>query len=255
MGDFNMMIRLGALVLLLSIVAEAYNETLPNGNKTQIAMADMSYGTHIFALSKEGYLIHQVGHMYNLSDPGVWQLMPNPHAGSTPAGQPQTFDSDPAVGQNKDGRLEIIMRNHIGLDFWHWYQVNASDPWTWVGPREPACLCNFPPCAGQTKCGNNANCGNDGYDCSAPENSNDGPKWWNSQAVFPTNNPTFIRTKDDKLKIYFRGFDGQMYSVQQVEAGNSTKYTSPDGYGTLLEWSLSKQSWCGHMYAPVKHLH
>ena len=118
--------------------------------------------------------------------------------------------------------------------------MNASDPWTWVGPREPACPCNFPPCKGQTKCGNNANCGNDGYDCSAPGFENSGPKWWNTQAVFPTSDISVSKVKDPKtgvgrIKAFFRGFDGQMYSVQQEIAGNSTKYTAPDGYGTLLE--------------------
>jgi len=167
-------------------------------------------------------------------DAGVWYELPNAHQGSTPQGTAQIYDSDPAIGQNADGRIEIFIRNHVGLDIWHWYQVNASDPWTWVGPREPACLCNFPPCKGQNKCGNNANCGNDGYDCAAPGFENDGAKWWNSQAVFPTSDLS-VSTVDGRIKVFFRGFDGLMYAVQQKIAGNSTKYDPPTGWGTMLE--------------------
>jgi len=213
----------------------AYNETLPNGNITKFAIKEMSYGTHVFAVSMKGYIVHQVAHPDSPSALGVWQLMPNAHQGSTPSDQAQTFDSDPTIGQNKDGRLEIFARSHISLDFWHWYQTNASDPMSWVGPREPACLCNFPPCKGQTKCGNNANCGNDGYDCTLPAFSNDGPKWWNTQAIFPTSDGTFVTTAKGGLRLYFRGFDGLMYSVEQDIPGNSSKYSTPTAWGTLLE--------------------
>merc|ERR1712192_1765 len=225
----------GFVLFALSIAStNAYNETLTPGNTTKVAVAEMSYGQHVFARSKDGFIVHQVAKKGGQAT-GYWSLLPNAHQGSTPAGVPQAYDSDPAIGQNADGRIEIIVRSHASLDFWHWYQVNASNPYTWVGPREPACLCNFPPCKGQTKCGNNANCGNDGYDCSAPGFENEGPKWWNTQAVFPTSDPTYTKSPDGKLKIYFRGFDGLMYSVEQVIAGNSTKYTAPDGYGILLE--------------------
>jgi hypothetical protein len=229
---------------------------------------------HVFALSNEGFIVHQairpfertdsprtgvspagqpsaerspsaatliqVAQPGNLSAFGTWYNMPNPHQGSTPAGVPQHYDSDPAIGQNADGRLEIFVRSHISLDIWHYYQVNASDPWTWVGPREPACLCNFPPCTDtkppQNKCGNNAQCGNDGYDCSAPGFDNSGAKWWNTQAVFPTSDLTVSRAnKEGKLRVFYRGFDGLMYSVEQEIAGNSTKYAAPEGWGTLLE--------------------
>merc|ERR1719506_1610742 len=89
------------------------------------------------------------------------------------------------------------------------------------------------------RCGNNANCGNDGYDCSAPGFENSGPKWWNSQAIFPTSDGTFVSeaTSDgpNRLRLFYRGFDGLMYSVAQVIPGNSTKYGAPESWGTLLE--------------------
>jgi len=208
-----------------------------------VAVKQMSYGLHIFAISNKGFVVHQVvkpsSGVPGPDQIGVWLEMPNSHQGSTPSDQPQTYDSDPIVGQNDDGRLEVFLRSHISLDFWHYYQVSATDPYTWVGPREPACLCNFPPCKGQNKCGNNANCGNDGYDCTAPGFENSGAKWWNSQAIFPTSDGTFVNEKQtngpSKLKLYFRGFDGLMYSVGQSIAGNSTKYDPPESYGTLLE--------------------
>eukprot|EP00658_Telonema_sp_P-2_P004685 TRINITY_DN11736_c0_g1_i5.p1 TRINITY_DN11736_c0_g1~~TRINITY_DN11736_c0_g1_i5.p1 ORF type:complete len:287 (+),score=54.60 TRINITY_DN11736_c0_g1_i5:234-1094(+) len=274
-----------AAVLLDS--ALAYNQTLSDGNATHFGIHKTEYGIHVFATSKDGYIVHQVSLGPGNQDPnstGVWLLMPNAHQGSTPSGHLQTYDSDPSVGQNDDGRLEILVRSHISLDFWHYYQTNASDPHSWVGPREPACLCNFPPCDGQTRCGNNAQCGNDGYDCSAPGFENSGPRWWNTQAIFPTSDGTFVKdpleqkcgsvnhcelnlempyphdgvchgtdmpcsclTHYDRargcgdtppprrLRNFFRGFDGLMYSVAQEIAGNSTKYGPPEAWGTLLE--------------------
>lgn len=260
--------------------------------------------------------------------------MPNSHQGSTPAGQPQTYDSDPILGQNDDGRLEILVRSHISLDFWHYYQEDANDPYKWVGPRcvlnltcltllvnrllagsqlvcatsrhartrqgnnpDPNSNLNLPrenhtryhspseqlihTCP--TRCGNNENCGNDGYDCSAPGFENSGPKWWNSQAIFPTSDGTFVnevpqsncpatsvcnynsnsvyphegvcsgtttpcscldswdvktcgvKQQPRRLRVFFRGFDGLLYSVAQLVPGNSTKYSPPEAYGTLLE--------------------
>eukprot|EP00656_Telonema_subtile_P032419 TRINITY_DN3558_c0_g2_i1.p1 TRINITY_DN3558_c0_g2~~TRINITY_DN3558_c0_g2_i1.p1 ORF type:complete len:308 (+),score=50.69 TRINITY_DN3558_c0_g2_i1:133-1056(+) len=276
------------LLALCAVPVLGYNQTLPDGNKTHFAVKQMSYGVHVFAVSKEGYIVHQVslgegGSVPPANATGIWQLLPNAHQGSTPSGKPQTYDSDPVIEQNDDGRLEILVRSHISLDFWHYYQVDAKDPYTWVGPREPACLCNFPPCEGQTRCGNNVNCGNDGYDCSAPGFENSGSKWWNTQAIFPTSDGTFVKdaveTKcgssycqyntalpfphegschgDSKvscscenhydantcpgapparrLRAFFRGFDGLMYSVAQTVPGNSTKYSAPEAWGTLLE--------------------
>ena len=39
-----------------------------------------------------------------------------------------------------------MARNVKFLDLIHWYQKDASDPMSWSDPRQPACLCNFPPC-------------------------------------------------------------------------------------------------------------
>jgi len=224
--------------LCFAVPTVAYNETLPVGNTTVVAVKSMSYGMHVFAISAKGFIVHQVVKPIEgqptEKDIGVWQPMPNAHQGSTPAGDAQTYDSDPIVGQNEDGRLEILIRSHISLDYWHYYQSDASDPMSWVGPREPACLCNFPPCPGQVKCGNNKQCGNDGYDCNSPGFENSGSKWWNTQAVFPTSNGAFVN-ENGTLKLFYRGFDGLMYSVQQTIPGNSTKYNAPDAWGTLLE--------------------
>lgn len=235
---------LASCMLLNACQCLGQNQTLLPGNNTKFAIGEMTYGVHVFALSQDGFVVHQVAHAGGPNASGVWYQMPNSHQGSTPSGGQQTYDSDPIVGQNSDGRLEIFARSHNNLDFWHWFQVNASDPWTWVGPREPACLCNFPPCLAhakgifplfdQKKCGNNVNCGNDGYDCSAAGYENSGPKWWNSQAIFPTSDGTFVNV-NGQLQLYYRGFDGLMYSVMQLVPGNSTKYTAPTAWGTLLE--------------------
>jgi len=243
MGDFRAWIMHRSLALIaaalcLAVPCVAYNETLPVGNTTVVAVKSMPYGIHIFAVSSSGFVVHQVVQpiegMPSTTDIGSWQLMPNAHQGSTPATDAQTYDSDPIVGQNDDGRLEVLIRSHISLDYWHYYQTDAKDPMSWVGPREPACLCNFPPCDGQVRCGNNANCGNDGYDCSAAGFENEGAKWWNTQAVFPTSNGAFMN-ENGTLKLFYRGFDGLMYSVQQTIPGNSTKYSPPIAWGTLLE--------------------
>ena len=87
----------------------------------------------------------------------------------------------------------------------------------------PACLCNFPPCKNrpgkpdQTRCGAAASCDNQGPDCSiVPADSR---AYWNSGPCFPTSELTLI-PEDDKLSLYYRGFDGGYYKSQQVTAGD-----------------------------------
>lgn len=130
------------VALLVACLGPAlgYNQTLGNGNTTVFGIKRMSYGHHVFAISKDGLIVHQVAQeptspVPSSNSTGVWLLMPNAHQGSTPSGQLQSYDSDPIVGQNDDGRLEIFVRSHISLDFWHYYQEDANDPYKWVGPR------------------------------------------------------------------------------------------------------------------------
>ena len=65
-----------------------------------------------------------------------------------------------------DGRAEIFIRITGDLTLWHMYQTDAKNPLAWDRPRGPVCLCNFPPCKGQTKCGIAGSCDNKGVDCN-----------------------------------------------------------------------------------------
>merc|ERR1712100_78122 len=112
--SFHMKFGFIAILALGIPTVFAYNETLTPGNTTQFAIKEMSYGVHIFALSKDGYVVHQVAHPDGTSV-GYWMPLPNSHQGSTPKDVGQTYDSDAAVGQNDDGRLELIIRSHNSL--------------------------------------------------------------------------------------------------------------------------------------------
>ena len=110
-----------AVAACLAASASAYDGmTLAESNITVIAIVDTSYGNHFFCRGAKGFLWHK----YPNTTKGVhgtytaWRPLPNPPK--------YTFDSDPAIIQNKDGRIELIARNVKFLDLIHWYQKNAS---------------------------------------------------------------------------------------------------------------------------------
>jgi len=134
---------------------------------------------------------------------------------------------DPVAALNLDGRAEIFIRITGDLVLWHIYQTDAKDPLAWDRPRAPVCLCNFPPCHGQTLCGTHASCDNKGVDC----NKADPDDFWSDHSGFPTSNMnTHVDGKTGSVSLFYRGFDGRVYRDVQLTAGNSTKYTSRQPY-------------------------
>lgn len=115
------------------------------------------------------------------------------------------------MGVNKDGRIEVFIRYDTDLDVWQYYQEDASNPTSWVGPRECSCL---------TGC--------DGVHYPSPQ-------YWNTQPVFPTSDLNILTdAATGALKIVYRGFDGRMYSLQQRTPGNSALYTAPQPLGDAV---------------------
>lgn len=87
----------------------------------------------------------------------------------------------------------------------------------------PACLCNFPPCKNrpgkpdQTRCGAVSECDETGPDCSGGSSSR---AYWNTGPCFPTSELTLL-PENDKLSLYYRGFDGAYFKSQQLVIGDA----------------------------------
>jgi len=114
------------------------------------------------------------------------------------------WDSDPAVAVNSDGRIEVFIRAAVNLDLWQFYLQNPADPTSWTVPREAACLTPPAPC-------------------------------WAKQDVFPTSDVYVVYTKEQRVQLYYRGFDGFLYMVQQTTPGDPEKYTPPVSMEVILE--------------------
>ena len=120
---------------------------------------------------------------------------------------------DPVAALNLDGRAEIFIRITGDLTLWHMYQTDAKNPLAWDVPRGPVCLCNFPPCKGQTKCGIAGSCDNKGVDC----NHQNPADYWSDHSGFPTSNMnTHVDPKTGLVSLFYRGFDGRVSSAQGV---------------------------------------
>jgi hypothetical protein len=204
------------LLLTLSTVVTAYPvEHLPEGNTTQLAISQTKYGQHLVALGKDAQLYH----LYTFKN-GSWSDW---HQLSMycPSRNDSTrlceFDSDPAVGVNVDGRLEVFARFKTNLDLWKFDLQNASDPHSWSLPRETSCVDQDQNtalwyCLGE-KVGQFGN-----------------PKehYWVGQPIFPTSNPTVVSDPvDGRLRVYFRGFEGHLYEVHQMQPGDPSSYSTP----------------------------
>ena len=129
---------LGALVLLPALSVGYPVEVLPEGNTTVLAMAHTVHGQQLVALGADA----QLWHLYTLPN-GSWSAW-HPLTNSCPSfnntQRPCVFDSDPAIGVNADGRLEVFVRFHDNLDMWQIYQTDAKDPSAWSTPRESSCV-------------------------------------------------------------------------------------------------------------------
>jgi len=220
-----------------------YNKTVLPQNDTfhqQFALiVNPFYGLHVFARGVNGSLFHMF-QTSNQSDAqggmpmSGWHCLTPMNGTASDGTHKLIFWEDPVAALNLDGRAEIFIRITGDLDLWHMYQTDAHNPLAWDRPRAPLCLCNFPPCKGQTKCGTEASCDAKGIDCS----STDPKEYWSDHTGFPTSNMnTHIDAKTGLVSLYYRGFDGRMYRDVQVKAGDPSKYTSrrPYAFDGLFE--------------------
>jgi len=203
---------LGVLCVLLSVSfvlarptsVQYPDEHLPEGNTTVLAIAVTAHYTHVFALGKEGALWHQYK-TTGSADWTKWILRAKAVNG--------TWDSDPAVGVNSNGVVEVFIRYSTNLDVWQMYQTDPTNPEAWTEMREASCV--------------------DMAGCSSVP---PGTKYWNSQPVFPTSDLTIVNSPiDGGLQLYYRGFDGALYMVQQGVPGVSDGYTAPVQFQTIIE--------------------
>eukprot|EP00164_Ancoracysta_twista_P007438 GFYU01010559.1.p1 GENE.GFYU01010559.1~~GFYU01010559.1.p1 ORF type:complete len:239 (-),score=71.05 GFYU01010559.1:54-770(-) len=186
------------------------NEVLPHSNVTNLAIVNNpNYGLHVFALGKDRKIYHRWQNKTDANPIGFsdWHML-------TPGNL--TWDCDPAAGINEDGRIEVFFRNTVDLDLWQIRQTDATNPLSWSNMRGPACICNYPPCP---------ECYNVPYD-----------KFWSMQPLFPTSDTTVVKDPvDGHLQVLYRGFDGALYIVEQVKAGDPTKYHGAKRFEAIIE--------------------
>ncbi len=175
------------LLLLLALLALAWpaaaaikypTERLPRGNTTVIAIASNPYLLQAFALSTDGELVMK----YKTDNTSFsdWITLANP-----PGGQ---WNSDPVVGVNTDGRVEVFIRFTTNLDVWQYVQADPRDPMSYGTPRESSCV-------DMAECKNSTLHPPDSY--------------WNTQPLFPTSDMQIVNAPDGRLQIFYRGFDAQ----------------------------------------------
>jgi hypothetical protein len=202
--------------LLLPALSWAYPvEVLPEGNTTNLAMAHTQHGQQLVALGADA----QLWHLYTLPN-GSWAQW-SPLTKFCPSfndsHRPCVFDSDPAIGVNADGRLEVFARFHDNLDMWQMHQTDPSDPTKWSIPRESSCVDQDQNTATWWCVGMPA--GTYGQPAA---------HFWVGSPIFSTSNPTVLNhPTTGAIELYFRGFEGHMYEVHQLQAGNSTLYSEP----------------------------
>lgn len=188
-------------------------------NQVWATVWNPSYGLHVFALGANQSLFHK------FQTSPVDNSLPMPSANMskwhclTP-NVSMTFDTDPAAGINSNGQIELFSRFTGFIDLWQIYQEDPKDPLSWSKPREGCCMC---AAVSPDDCPWCINC-KKGDPCDA--------NYFSDHAPFPTSAATVImRPIDKKLEVQYRGFDGRMYSLVQVEAGNPFKYEPGPIYG------------------------
>eukprot|EP00746_Dinoflagellata_sp_MGD_P003634 gnl/MRDRNA2_/MRDRNA2_107048_c0_seq1.p1 gnl/MRDRNA2_/MRDRNA2_107048_c0~~gnl/MRDRNA2_/MRDRNA2_107048_c0_seq1.p1 ORF type:complete len:284 (+),score=45.54 gnl/MRDRNA2_/MRDRNA2_107048_c0_seq1:93-944(+) len=196
-----------------------------------------NYGGHIVATGRDGKLYHK----YQTS-PGFggnwtnWKCI-TPDLTKVPcsaAPKCNGYDNSPAIAwQPLNGTLVVFVRQMDDLDIHEMHLADPKNPESWIAMRGPVCLCNFPPCQNQTKCGTEANCDNKGVNCDDPEHNPASLRYWNTQPSFPTSELKLLADHENKLNLIFRGFDGNLYVSRQMKAGDAHgKYEPPVAYGT-----------------------
>jgi len=212
------------LVLLLVVTASATtvkypNEILPEGNTTVFSINYLAYGGQfIAALGKD----RQLWSVYQKPDMSwsPWTAITSICPSANDTQRACLFDADPSIIRNRDGRLEIFVRFHTNLDLWNLHMTDAMDPLSWTLPREPSCVDQAQD-TGIWWC----LCPGHGpkRQCVYPQ-----PAYWNTQPVFPTSDISLqLSPKDDRVQVFFRGFEGHLYMSQQATPGDSTLYLPP----------------------------
>lgn len=218
--------------------ADGLTAAFPNPDfPTKIPVAiNPNYGGHIVALGRDGKIYHKYqtspGFSGNWTD---WKCL-TPDLTKVPcsaAPKCNGYDNNPViVWQPVNGTLVVFVRQMDDLDVHEFHLANPKDPESWIPVRAPSCLCNFPPCENQTKCGTEANCDNKGVNCDDPQHHTASLQYWNSQPIFPTSELQVLADAENKLNLIFRGFDGNLYVVRQETAGDAGgKWETPVMYG------------------------
>jgi len=195
-----------------------------------------NYGGHIVALGRDGKIYHKYQQSKGLSGNWTgWKCL-TPDLTKIPcsaAPKCNGYDNNPVIAwQPLNGTLVVFARQMDDLDIHEMHLADPKDPESWIPLRAPTCLCNFPPCQNQTKCGTEANCDNKGVDCDDPEHSGNSPKYWAHQPSFPTSELSLLPDAQNRLNLYYRGFDGNMYVTTQGKAGDPmAKYEPPVPFG------------------------
>lgn len=195
---------------------------LPEFPHVIATVVNPNYGLHILVLGRDSkiYHKHQVGHANWTS----WKCL-TPDFTKVPCSMSphcDGFDNNPvAAWQPENGTIVAFVRQMDDLVPYEFHLTDPKDPDSWSSMRTTGCLCNFPPCAGQTSCGVVAQCDNLGKDCNKhPET---GREYYAYGPIFPTSELVLQPDPKDpkKLTLYWRGFDGQYYSATQDTAGDA----------------------------------
>mmetsp|Transcript_13939 Transcript_13939/g.24918 ORF Transcript_13939/g.24918 Transcript_13939/m.24918 type:complete len:245 (+) Transcript_13939:163-897(+) len=191
-------------------------EVLPQSNRTVFGMEYMANGgLQIVALGRDG----QVWHVYQNSTEhwSDWMRLTDVCPSALDRERKCIFDGDPAIGRNEDGRLEVFMRFRDNLDLWQIYQTDVNDPSKWSMPREGSCV-------DQNQTTAVWSCLGEGF----PDKQSTEHYFIIDSPAFTTSNLVVLpHPKSGKIQVFFRNFEGHMYKLEQVEAGDSTKYSSP----------------------------
>jgi len=181
-----------------------------------------NYGAHIVVTGRDNKLYHK--HQTNSTNEGTWtpwKTLTSDRTKIPCSSMPacRGYDNNPAIAwQPVNGTLVVFVRQMDDLTIHEMHLMDPTDPDSWSEMRGPSCLCNFPPCENQTRCGASAQCSNDGPDCSiTPSTSR---LYWSQSPPFPTSELTLL-PEGDKLAMYYRGFDGGYFKTQQLVAGDA----------------------------------
>lgn len=199
------------------------------------------YGVHVVVLGRDSriYHKHQIGPVGTAAGSNWtgWKCLTPDFAKVPCSSAPYCggYDNFPQMIAQKDGTLVVFTRQMDDLVPHEMHLTNPKDPDSWSPMRGPTCLCNFPACPGQTKCGVLKSCDNKGVDCDKHPASS--PEFWHTQGpVFPTSELSLLLDGEDKINMFFRGFEGAYYRIKQVKAGDAAgKYGSADSFNVEIE--------------------